>query len=489
MDTVQISGMEIPLLEPPQKEHRTLHWILYVLFKHPRFIATTFLVVSLPIVTAILLWPTKYLAVSKILIKPSRDFLNVSPTLGGGGSFGVSPSPEAINTEIQIIKSRELLERLAKEVPFPGGDETDKKRNTVWRLNATPIRASNLIAISLTGTNPLWVARAVNRAAELYFDQHLKIHETRGVEEFYDAQENKLRGDLTKAETALKEYQDKEKVVDAPQELGSTLSRLAAFETNLKTTEAAILEAQERIAILERQLREQREHVASGKTIADNPAYASINARILQLQLERNSLLQRYTEDDRLVRDKDKEIAELKNRLTAEIQRMVQGESVGLNPLHQGILASLLAERANLKALQARKNALLQQVGAYSALSGELKKKSYLYDRLQQELNARKEALALYKRKAEEARISQAMDERKFGNAALVEKAALPLPRAGLSPWIMYLLTVFGSMAIAVAGAFVMELVNTSVRNEADVEEQIGLPVLATIQYYPVTRG
>ncbi len=486
MDTLQINGMEIPLLEPPQKEYKTPHWILYVLFKHKGFIATTFLVVSLPVIIAILLWPTEYLAVSKILIKPSRAFLNISPT-SEGGSFSVSPSPEVINTEIQIIKSRELLERLAKEVPFPGVDETGKKRNTVWRLNATPIRVSNLIAISLTGTNPQWAARAVNRAAELYLDQHLKVNETRGVEEFYDAQEKKLRMDLTVEETALKEYQEKEKIVDPEQQLASGLARLASFETNLRNTESSIRETNERIRILEAQLKEQRPPSSSSAQVSINPIYDRMRDKLIQLELERDSLLQRYTANDRMVSDKEKEIADLNKKLANILSDPKAVWST--NPVYQGILNSVLAARAELTALEARRSSLVRQVATYSSEAAELKKKSFVYDRLRQDVNARKEALALYKKKAEEARISQAMDERKFSDASIVEKAALPLPRAGSSPWIMFLLTVLGSMAIAVAGAFAMEFVNTSVRNEADVEEQIGLPVLATIQYYPVTRG
>ena len=39
-------------------------------------------------------------------------------------------------------------------------------------------------------------------------------------------------------------------------------------------------------------------------------------------------------------------------------------------------------------------------------------------------------------------------------------------------------------MGIAVAAAFGMEYLNKTLRNEDDIEEQIGLPVLATIQYY-----
>ena len=45
-------------------------------------------------------------------------------------------------------------------------------------------------------------------------------------------------------------------------------------------------------------------------------------------------------------------------------------------------------------------------------------------------------------------------------------------------------MVVRGAPAIGVAAAFGMEYLNKTLRNEDDIEEQIGLPVLATIQYY-----
>ena len=480
MDRLQIDGMEIPLLEPAHRDNdtprRILNMLFYVLFKRKFLITAVFLVVSLPVLILFLFRPREYIATSKVLLKSSRTFLNLSPT-SGDNSFSVSPSMEMMNSEIQIIRSRELLERLYKEVPF---SKENKRKVTAEALGATPMRGSNIIQISQISSDPEWAARMVNRAAEIYMEQHLKFHKTPGIEEFYEDQEKKLQIELTKAETALKEFQEKDKIVDAGQELTSNLGRLAAFETNLKTTESSIRETNERIRILEAQLKEQPEIVSSSKHLTSSPVYNQIR----KLELERDSLLQRYTAQDRLVMDKEKEIAELRNRLKREGQKVVEGESLSLNAIHQGILNSLLSARAELTSLEARRSSLLRQVASYSSGAAELKNKSFAYDRLQQEVNAKKEALALYKRKAEEARISDAMDERKFSNATILEKASLPLPLAGRPLWIIVLITIVLSLAVGLAGAFAIEFFNTTLRNEADVEEQIGLPVLATVQDY-----
>jgi uncharacterized protein involved in exopolysaccharide biosynthesis len=202
------------------------------------------------------------------------------------------------------------------------------------------------------------------------------------------------------------------------------------------------------------------------------------------LELERDNLLQRYTADDRLVKDKQTEIDELKKRLETVKETSVGSEKISINEVHRRILNELLAARVQLRALNEKKIALTRQVESYSAGAADKKRKGFDYDRLLREVNTKKENLDLYKKRAEEARISDAMDERKFSNAYILERASLPLGRAGRSAFILMLITIIGAMGIAVAAAFGLEYLNKTLRNEDDIEEKIGLPVLATIQYY-----
>jgi uncharacterized protein involved in exopolysaccharide biosynthesis len=390
------------------------------------------------------------------------------------------------------------MERVIRELPFPNGNqgtaqaaknEIDIRRAGLrlrGKTKVTPLRSTNLLQISLESPDPQWAVNVVNKVADYYLDQHLKVHKTPGVEEFYDEQERELRLGLTETETTLEEFQKREGVIDVEKELSSTLRRLANAETNLQNTESSVRETTEKVHILKAQVKEQRENVRAGRTTPNNPVIAKIRDRLVQLELERDSLLQRYTEKNRMVTDREKEIAELKDRLKKELQNVMGGEAVSLSGIHDGLLRSFLAARANLKAFEARRDSLSGAVAALSSQATELRKKSYVSDRLQQEIKAKKVALALYRRKAEEARISEAMDERRLGSVSIFEKAALPLPRGGHDPMTISFIAFIICLGIAVGLAFAIEFFNTAVRNEFDVEEDIGLPVLATIQNYRV---
>ena len=58
-------------------------------------------------------------------------------------------------------------------------------------------------------------------------------------------------------------FQEKEKIIDAPQEVNADLGALASFERNLKETDSSIRETEQKIAILDDQLKQQKATISS----------------------------------------------------------------------------------------------------------------------------------------------------------------------------------------------------------------------------------
>src|SRR5262249_32977932 len=139
MDFLQIEGKEIPLLEAPQHHEDPARRILYVFFKRKQLICVIFSLLIAPMFFYLLFRTTEYIAAATVLLNPSREFLNISPT-GPGASAVMSPSSETINTELQIITSPELAERLASDIPFPDDPNGKNRSKMEIRRDAGRIR-------------------------------------------------------------------------------------------------------------------------------------------------------------------------------------------------------------------------------------------------------------------------------------------------------------------------------------------------------------
>jgi polysaccharide biosynthesis transport protein len=116
-----------------------------------------------------LLIPTDYTAKAQIVVEPQQANLLV-------GRAAVAPPPDqsAIDTQVTMLTSRDHLQRvldslsegsadpMATEVGALSFDDLER------RLKVKQERASRVIGVSFTSTNPEWAAAVANRVVQLY---------------------------------------------------------------------------------------------------------------------------------------------------------------------------------------------------------------------------------------------------------------------------------------------------------------------------------
>src|SRR5256885_12384037 len=94
---------------------------------------------------------------------------------------------------------------------------------------------------------------------------------------------------------------------------------------------------------------------------------------------------------------------------------------------------------------------------------------------------ANEENYLLYHRKREEARIADALDQRKIINAAVAEAPVVPLVPASLPTGVKLLLAVVIAVLASVGFGFLMEYLDPSFRTPDEVKEYLEIPRLATL--------
>ena len=131
--------------------------------------------------------------------------------------------------------------------------------------------------------------------------------------------------------------------------------------------------------------------------------------------------------------------------------------------------------------LQARASAM---AGALKTLEGKVQKlegESVFQQDLLRTAKANEENYLLYHRKREEARIADALDQRKIINAAVAEAPIAPLVPASLPTSVKLLLAVVIATLVSVGLGFLMEYLDPSFRTPEEVREYLEIPLLATL--------
>lgn len=471
--------------------------VLHVLFKHKRLIGGLFLAVALPGLLGTILQRPKYVATAKIMISASRTDPTVQPT-DVTKLEPVQVNESLVNTEVHIVSSRDLLESVARSLAMPENrgvaPVADKPINIAAQLQAlqsalsvTPIKASNVIQVDYRHSDPAYAVRVVNRLVDEYMAYHAEVHGNKELPRFYDEQRKILEKELRRAEQALVQYTAKEGIVSPVDEIATSVRMVGELSSALRDVNANVAGTEERLRVLREQIAQQPEVVKRSQSLEINPVITQLTSQLVDRQVDRVTLLRKYTEKDRHVRDNEEEIQELRSALEAELRErptIVSHQLYRTNPLREERLRTLLDLESQLSEMRARQAALEDELSRATRRLVTLREKAVEFERLEQEVKTRRDSYELYVKREQEARISQAMDEQKLVNVNVVQRPSLPLPQVDTRR-VSATLAILAGLVVGIAGAFAREYMSRSLRSEADVVRFLGLPLLGTIREAP----
>jgi uncharacterized protein involved in exopolysaccharide biosynthesis len=153
--------------------------------------------------------------------------------------------------------------------------------------------------------------------------------------------------------------------------------------------------------------------------------------------------------------------------------------------LYGNLQADLERQRAEESATRARQEALAAKVAELQGRLDGLERISGEYSQREKQLKTDEENYRLYLTKAQESRVSGAMDAERIGSVRVIEPARVPLvPLESKRRKVMLVAIVVGT-AGALALAYLLQYLKGTLDTAEDVERELGLPVLASIPRSP----
>jgi uncharacterized protein involved in exopolysaccharide biosynthesis len=333
----------------------------------------------------------------------------------------------------------------------------------------------------------MFAARVVNRVVDEYMAYHAVVHGNKGLSRFYDEQRRSLEQELRRAEQQLINFTSTEGIVSPKDEIAATVHMVGEVGSALREISASVAGSEERLRVLREQISQQPEIVKRSQYLEVNPVVTQLSSQLVDREVDRVTLMRKYTDKDRHIRDNNEEIAQLRSQLDSELRdrpTIVAHQLYRTNPLREDRVRMLLELDSQLSEMRARQASLEDELSRGSRRLITLRQKSVDYDRLEQEVKTRSETYELYVKREQEARISRAMDEQKLVNIDIVQRPALPLPEADTRR-VSSVLAIIAGLVVGIAGAFAREFMSRSLRSESDVVRHLGLPLLASVGEAP----
>jgi uncharacterized protein involved in exopolysaccharide biosynthesis len=260
------------------------------------------------------------------------------------------------------------------------------------------------------------------------------------------------------------------------------LKEVSDLKTVSEQTAGQIAGTQNRLKHLRTQIAKVPKIIRQGDEVDNNPYLInSLKVRLVDLELKHRELSSKYTSQNDLVKNVEKDIAMVKSTLDEQEKKRYGKNRSGVNTTYQRLEEEIFQNEAELKALSARQDTQGVQLAENHAKLKSLNRIETEFNRLEREVDVCRQNYRLYQLKFEESRIDNAMDNEKIANVGLIEPG-----RAALEPvWpkvrLNLLLGIILGAVGAVGLALFRECLDDSLEKPEQVEEILQLPVLGSI--------
>jgi chain length determinant protein EpsF len=452
----------------------SIQQFLTILRARWRLAALIFAAVFVAVSALPLAMHNKYTAVASIVVDAKVD-----PVSGGAGLPEVVMA-SYINTQSDVITSERVATRVAKDVgldKMPAfqqawHDKTNGQGNfDQWLaqyllkgkkvlaappVNASATRQTNVIEITVKWTDPQMAAAIANSFARTAIDTNieLKVEPARQYASWFNERSAALRADLEKKQNRLTDFQNASGIVATDEKLDVENARLTELNTQLTTIQGQRQDSQSR----QRQVNEAGNEFLP--EVLQSPLIASLKDALTQAEAKRTETAGRLGKNHPDYQAAEAEVVSLRGRLAAETQKIVAslGSTTQVNMRRESdVKAAVEAQKKRVMELKAAHDQAAILAGDVTAA--------------QRDLDAVSQRMA----------VSNLESQAQQTNVVLLSPAAVPLDPSSPKVLIFVAAGLFLGMVMGIGTVLMLEMFNKRLRDESDLVNILGVPVLGRI--------
>ncbi len=444
-----------------------------------------------------------YEASTLILVQPQRV-----PT-SYVRSVVTSTINERISTISQQILSRSNLEKIIDQFGLfedaKGMYLEDKIAGLRKRVQVKIERTrsdAEAFSIVFQGDDPQQVMRIANTLASYFMDENLKVREAQavGTSEFLDSELEKTRKDLEERERRLAEYKERH-FGGLPEELATNLRAMDRLQQQISSKNELLRQARSSLTLMEAQVAQSREMASQSFDDSflsmdfDDDAFGASEEeqKLESARKEYDALLLKYTDRHpdvlklKKIIDKLESAIEAKRKTAAEETPAPETPDVSMGNSMPNFAvmqqqAQLTQIRSEIAKIESDIANMEQQMAVYQARVEDTPKRELELQALQRDYsNIQNVYNSLLDRRLE-AELSVNMEKKQKGEQfRILDHARLPEKPISPNVKMLFLLSVAAGFGIGAGLIFLLEFFDSSIRWEEQIEEDLGLKILAAV--------
>jgi uncharacterized protein involved in exopolysaccharide biosynthesis len=416
----------------------TKRGLLTVLFRQKWKFLLVFLIVAGACGAYLYYAKVTYASSGELLIRFGSDAdPNVKPENGIHLDMGSQEHHETIQSDVDIITSRDMLRALVNEFgpdrvypPDPDEDTSDSTESPLERavdklqkkdVEVKPSAESDTITVKVYNVDPNLAAQMTRRLMDMFIERQSQIYNKPQTEFLSD-------------------------------EVKQAAQKLAAAQENLRA-----FKEQNGMSSLDDELQQLMKEKEDSRTLAQQSISAA-ESKLADLQSRRRDLLDTYRPDSTAVQNIDQSIKVAQAQLSArEADLKAAGDGAG-----------------------ATGDLVTPHIADVNRRIAELESQRTVYNNLTREVDLDEDAYKSFVTHAEEARIDQALAEQRITRVSIIDEPVVPTRPSRPRFKLVGALGVIAAIMAGLGTAFAFELMDDTFTDIRGVRAALDVPVFAS---------
>jgi len=457
-------------------------------------IIITTLTIALAAAVVAFFLPNEYRTTTVILVDPRKvpDSYVLSTVTSGVSDRLATLGQQVLSTSRlkQIIEEMGLYRQLRTKKSEEQIVELMRKSVEVEVVAATTgDRGLGAFNISYTGRDPFLSARVTNRLASLFIEENVKAREEQvvGTSEFLDRELEDAKKDLAAKEEKIGDIK-KRYASELPESQAMHLQTLSSLQIELRSEMEAASRAQQQKGFLQSMLTETTPVVNLDRVGQFSSELLALQAQLVQAQTQLDDLRKHYAQNHPDFIKKNLEVADLEKRV-AQIRKTD-------DPAKRQVLAT--PQRQRNPVVESQIAGLDEEIQKRNERQTEIKNQISYHQSKLERIPVLDQQIASVTRDYEVARdhfrilldrkfsadMSSNLETRQKGERFVILDAAQP-PVTPTRPnrLLIDLLALVVGLGAGLAAAFVVEILDVTVKTERDIKVLLRVPIFGEIPF------
>ncbi len=428
-----------------------------------------------------------YQATGKVLVQTDRaaTLTGIAQELGEVESLMMTRDP--LDTQEAIISSGPILEDTIRVLNIRDDKgELVTPEDLAKGLEVTVLDGTDVLQIDYKSAQPELSAAVVNQIMQSYIATNIQSNraEVRAARRFLERELPQAEADVERLSQALQQFNEQNRIVSLEKEADATVTAIAQLDSQIANTQAELARAETNASGLRQQLGMPLDDALTLSALAQSSSVqqAFSNWQLAQTELANGRT--RYTAQHPTIRELARQEAAMAEVLQERISEVagtrlpISSGTLQISPTQQRLADELVAAEIQRSSIYNQLGTLASTRDAYVEWADVFPSLERTQIELQQRLDYARTTYEALLQRLQEIRLAE---NQNVGSARVVEAANVPSEPSASSQFVFLMLGAVVGAFMGIATAFLLDLVDRSIKTVKDAERAMGYVLLGVI--------